>query len=158
MCALALPRHDLLFESTRTVARQAPLSMVFPRQEYWSESPFPSPVDLPCPGTEPVFPASPALAGGLFTTKPLEKNIRWSKIFFTFDILGSKFKTLDHITEIAYNIFAYVVLFNCGILSLIHPESLNKQEKKLELGFLYIESQPLLICLEYSSLILGSLA
>ena len=33
-----------------TVARQAPLSVEFSRQEYWSESPFPSPGDLPDPG------------------------------------------------------------------------------------------------------------
>ena len=36
-----------------TVARQAPLSMEFSRQEYWSELPFPSPGDLPDPGIEP---------------------------------------------------------------------------------------------------------
>ena len=36
-----------------TVAHQAPLSMGFPRQEYWSGLPFPSPGDLPHPGIEP---------------------------------------------------------------------------------------------------------
>ena len=36
-----------------TVAHQAPLSMEFPRQEYWSGLPFPSPGDLPDPGIEP---------------------------------------------------------------------------------------------------------
>ena len=36
-----------------TVARQAPLSMGFSRLEYWSGLPFPSPGDLPDPGTEP---------------------------------------------------------------------------------------------------------
>ena len=40
-----------------TVAHQAPLSMGFPRQEYWSGLPFPSPGDLPHPGTEPESPA-----------------------------------------------------------------------------------------------------
>ena len=50
-----------------TVAHQAPPSMGFSRQEYWSELPFPSPGDLPNPGTEPV---SPALAGGFFTIEP----------------------------------------------------------------------------------------
>ena len=40
-----------------TVARQAPLSMGFSRQEYWSGLPFPSPGDLPNPGIEPVSPA-----------------------------------------------------------------------------------------------------
>ena len=36
-----------------TVALQAPLSMGFPRQKYWSELPFPSPGDLPHPGIKP---------------------------------------------------------------------------------------------------------
>ena len=44
-----------------TVARQAPVSMGFSRQEYWSGLPFPSPGDLPDPGTEPASPVSPAL-------------------------------------------------------------------------------------------------
>ena len=38
-----------------TVAHQAPLSMEFSRQEYWSELPFPPPGDLPDPGIEPMF-------------------------------------------------------------------------------------------------------
>ena len=50
------------------LAYQAPLSMGFPRKEYWSGLPFPSSGDLPNPETEPV---SPALAGGFFTTEPL---------------------------------------------------------------------------------------
>ena len=45
---------------------QAPLSMGFPKQEYWSGFPFPSPRDLPEPGIEDT---SPALAGGFFTTE-----------------------------------------------------------------------------------------
>ena len=52
------------------VACQAPLSMEFSRQEYWSGLPFPSPGDLPHPGIEPVSPASPALAGRFVTTEP----------------------------------------------------------------------------------------
>ena len=54
-----------------TVAHQTPLSMGFPRQEYWSGLPFPSSGDLPNPGTKP---ASPAFAGGLFTTEPAGKS------------------------------------------------------------------------------------
>ena len=50
-----------------TIAFQAPLSMGFPRQEYWSGLPFPSPGDLPRPGIEPT---SPALAARFFTTEP----------------------------------------------------------------------------------------
>ena len=44
-----------------TIARQAPLLMGFPRQEYWSGLPFPSPGDLPDPEIEPVSPEAPAL-------------------------------------------------------------------------------------------------
>ena len=49
--------------------RQAPLSMEFSRQEYWSGLPFPTPADLPDPGIEPISLASPALVGGFFTTE-----------------------------------------------------------------------------------------
>ena len=42
--------------------------MRFPRQEYWSEVPFPSLGNLPNPGVEPTSLTSPALAGGFFTT------------------------------------------------------------------------------------------
>ena len=52
------------------VALQAPLSMEFPRQEYWSGLPFAPPRGLPDPGFELMSLASPALAGGFFTTKP----------------------------------------------------------------------------------------
>ena len=54
-----------------TVARQAPLSMGFSRQEYWSGLPFPSPGDLPDPGIKPT---SPALAGGFFIVEPPGKR------------------------------------------------------------------------------------
>ena len=52
----------------RTAARQAPLSMGFSRQEYWSGLPCPPPGDPPNPETEPVPLKSPALASGFFTT------------------------------------------------------------------------------------------
>ena len=39
------------------------------RQEYWGRLPFPPPGDLPDPETEPESPATPALAGGFFTTE-----------------------------------------------------------------------------------------
>ena len=55
------------FEAPRTVAHQAPLSMGFPRQEYWSGLPFPPPGDLPNLGIEP---SSPALASKVFSTEP----------------------------------------------------------------------------------------
>ena len=52
---------------SNSVAHQVPLFMEFSRQEYWSGLAFPSPGDLPNPGTEPTSLASPALAGGFFT-------------------------------------------------------------------------------------------
>ena len=57
-----------LFATPGTAACQAPLSMWFPRQEYWSALPFPLPGDLPHAGIEPVSLRSPALTGGFFTT------------------------------------------------------------------------------------------
>ena len=59
-----------LFETPWTVARQAPLSMGFSRQEYWSGLPCSPPWDLPDPGIEPhlLHWQSPALAGRFFTT------------------------------------------------------------------------------------------
>ena len=54
----------LTLATSWTVARQAPLSMEFSRQEYWSGEPFPSPGDLSNPGTEP---GSPVFAGRFFT-------------------------------------------------------------------------------------------
>ena len=54
------------FATPWTVAHQAPLSMRFPRQEYWSELPYPPPGDLPDPGIKPTI---PALEGRFFTTE-----------------------------------------------------------------------------------------
>ena len=55
-------------------AHQAPLSMGFPRQEYWSGLLFPFPGDLPDLGIESVSPAG-GLGGGLFTTEPPGKSL-----------------------------------------------------------------------------------
>ena len=61
-------RHHFIFTTSWTVARQAPLSMEFSRQEYWNGLPFPSPGDLPDPGIKPTSLVSPALAGGFSTS------------------------------------------------------------------------------------------
>ena len=58
------------FATPWTVTLQAPLSMGFSQQEYWSGLPFPPPGDLPNPGIEPASPVSPTLAGEFFTTEP----------------------------------------------------------------------------------------
>ena len=66
-CCYLVISHVGLFATPWTVACQAPQSMGFLWQEYWSGLPFPPPGDLPDPKIEPV---SPALAGGFFTTDP----------------------------------------------------------------------------------------
>ena len=57
-----------LFATPWTIACQAPLSMGFSRQEYWSGLPFPSPGYLPDPGFEP---RSPALQADSLESEPL---------------------------------------------------------------------------------------
>ena len=64
-----------LFATPWTVAYQAPLSMGFSRQEYWSGLPFPSPGDLPDSGIEP---RSPALQADALPSEPPGK-LRSSK-------------------------------------------------------------------------------
>ena len=54
------------FQTPWTVAHQAPLSIQFPRQEYWSRLLFPSSGNLPHPGIKSTF---AALGGRFFTTK-----------------------------------------------------------------------------------------
>ena len=67
----------------------APLSMRFSRQQYWSGLPFPSLEDLPDPGIEPTSPASPALAGGFFTTGP-PGNLLPRTVHGTYEVLSQK--------------------------------------------------------------------
>ena len=62
------------------VARQAPLSMGFSRQEYWSGLPFLPPGDIPEPGTETGSLAPAALAGKFFTTAPPGKPVATSSV------------------------------------------------------------------------------
>ena len=57
MCSSDLLSHVRLFGTPWAIARQAPLSMGFPRQEYWSGLPFPSPGDFSNPEIESTSPA-----------------------------------------------------------------------------------------------------
>ena len=68
-----------LFATSWTIAFQAPLSMEFSRQEYWSGVLFPTPGDLPHPGIKPtslVSLVSLALAGKLFTPSTMWEALR----------------------------------------------------------------------------------
>ena len=68
-----------LFVTPWTVAHQAPLSMGFSRQEYWSGLSCSPPGDLPDPGIEPASLMSPALTSGFFTTSATWESPFWVK-------------------------------------------------------------------------------
>ena len=79
------------FETPWTIACQAPLSMRFPKQEYWSGLPFPFPGDLPNPGIKLT---SPALEGRFFTTQPPGKQKRiYLQLLLVIDFSFYKLKT-----------------------------------------------------------------
>ena len=66
--------HVHFFVTPQTVANQASMSMGFPKQEYWSGLPFPSPGDLTDPGIEPT---TPALAGEFFLLSHQGNALIW---------------------------------------------------------------------------------
>ena len=71
--------HVQLFVTPWTIAHQAPLSMGFSRQEYWSRLPFPPPGCLPNPGIEPASLMFPALqTGSLLLAPPGKPDIDWA--------------------------------------------------------------------------------
>ena len=74
-CCLVTSVASNSFVTLWTVTHQAPLSMEFSRQEYWSGLPCPPAGDLPDPGIEPM---NPALANGFFTSEPHGKPLRLS--------------------------------------------------------------------------------
>ena len=76
MVAVALsPSCVRLFATVWTIGHQAPLSMGFSRQEYWSRLPFPSPGDLPGLGIEPTSPGSPVEQVDSLSTEALGNPI-----------------------------------------------------------------------------------
>ena len=79
LCAKSLGGVQL-FTTPWAVTHQAPLSMEFPRQEYWSGFSCPPPGDLPDPGIKPESLMSPALAGGFFTINTTSVSINNIKL------------------------------------------------------------------------------
>ena len=73
-----------LFATPWTIAHQAPPSMGFSRQEYWSGLPFPSARDLPNPGIEP---RSPTLQADALTSEPPGK-LSLFKLVLAFDLIA----------------------------------------------------------------------
>ena len=100
-------------------AFQAPLSIGFPRQEYWSGLPFPSPGDLLDPG---IKPASPALAGRVFTAEPPGKWWTWtpSSVQFSHSVM------YDSLWRYGLQHEHLIVLMKVLLLS-VSPEARSKR-------------------------------
>ena len=88
--------HIWVFAIPWTVACQAPLSMGFSRQKYWSGLPCPPPSHFPDPGIEPESLVSPALAGKFFTTSTI-----WEDHDASFKCKHKNIQLICRITEIA---------------------------------------------------------
>ena len=118
-----------------TVSHQAPLSIEFPRQEYWSGLPFPSPGHLPDPGIEPGF---LALAGRFFTTeqpgKPKVSIERNKYISYCFPFLReSNFSFTQKVCSIrllskGFTVAPYAGLFPTCLLCHPHLQTGNMLE------------------------------
>ena len=92
-CVLSRFSCVRLFATPWTVACQAPLSMGFSRQEYWSGLPCPPPGDLPNPGIELTSLASPALAGGFITISNIWVPIRYRLGRATWEVVELRFES-----------------------------------------------------------------
>ena len=93
---------------------QAPLSMGFSRQEYWSGLPCPLPGELPDSGIEPTFPMSSALADGFFTT-----SATWEALPFIIWFLKNNFIYLTVLGLCCTRVFSSCskqgLLSSCGM-------------------------------------------
>ena len=88
-----------------TVARQAPLSMGFSRQEHWSGLPCPPPGDLPNPGTEPASLETSALAGG-FSASYTAWDSHWAGVTEPRALLYVDQKAQHRRTSAAFSLFS----------------------------------------------------
>ena len=92
---------------------QAPLSMEFSRQEYWSGLPFPSPVDLPNPG---IKPRSPTLQADSLPSVPPGKPINAVTYVFT------KWQSLGEVLRLSKKIYFQIINY-LATLILNFPEN-----------------------------------
>ena len=104
-----------LFATLWTVTHQAPLSMGFSRQKYWSGLPCPSPGNLPNPGIEPKSLKSPSLASGFFTT-----SITWETVKGTL-WLHNRRQSFSFLNQSPFSV----------------PTSYSRNEKELEFRVMY---------------------
>ena len=102
--------HAWLFATPWTIAHQAPPSMEFSRQEYWSGLPFPSPGDLPNPG---IKPGSPALWAEALSSEPPGKfAFNPSHLFHPFPIPPSPLATTVLCIWVFFSFVVFVHLFS----------------------------------------------
>ena len=102
--------HILLFATSWTVACQAPLSMGFSRQEYWSGLPFPPPRDLPNPGTKPASPtfyhwATWEAQNNIFKDSQMKQYV-WNMLCFT----SKGRKCGDGCTKISWELITWIYI------------------------------------------------
>ena len=104
--------HVCLFVTLWTVAQQAPLTMGFSRQEYWSGLPFPSSGNLPNLGIKPTSLMSPALSGGFFTT-----SAAWEALVINNTVINIVYKFLfEHFNYLGYipKLYSNGISGSCG--------------------------------------------
>ena len=91
-CACVLSRFSGVqpFANLQVVAHQAPLSMGFSKQEYWSGLPSPPPGDPPDSGINPTSLMSSALVGGFFTTSKTWEDSTWLILIKTVKVIKDK--------------------------------------------------------------------
>ena len=102
MCMCSVVSYS--FATPWTIAHQAPLSMGFSRQEYWSGLPCPPTGDFPNPGIKPTSLMSPALAGDFFTTSATWKTHYKCELCF--------FKTCIYLVLAALGLHCYMWVFS----------------------------------------------
>ena len=125
-----LLRRVRLFATPRMVAYQAPLSMGFSRQKYWSGLPFPSPADLSNPGTKP---GSPALQTDALPSEPPGKPC------------GTKLKT----GEMEYcESFYRILAFSC-LITLLKRHAFTATYEFIQNHSMYIKLHKLLCGYKY---------
>ena len=121
-CACGLSRFRL-FMTPWTVAHQAPLSVGFPRQDYWSGLPFPP------PGIKPESPVSPALQADSLPAEPLEKPHLFVNLLFPPSLSSFSpfsplsFLALSKVASQTKNLFFCLFFFGSleqGLTSLVH--------------------------------------
>ena len=147
MCAKSLQSCPTLCDLMNCKACQAPLSMGFSRQGYWSGLPWPPPGDLPDLGIRLKSLISPALAGGFFTTSTTWKAL-WPCIL---ELLSSApvrcLSTRPGAWKGQVRISTFKGVDNCGdIIILVIELSLKGWWRHLFLMFIYLLAVVSLCC------------